>query len=274
MSNKIREIGVNARKQLKLAWVDGAIKEKEIGGYAEIDDSMISMIETLGEGKDHECHFERVFENLFHTHRPAAQTALLKNPPSGNDFVGALSWGGLNNEFNPKFRLRTLRDIVVDEDGIWLIAKPLCKPKFQADGTVNPPDIIEILDTRPSKNERRNFLESIGYITTVCSVLYASNKIDRARFIESVTKIHVPEMINRIDANSEFRAYLLDQEKRNEWVCTLENTRNWINDPTNRKLNWPIESFRIQFEPWTNEEKLEMLNAISAAKENAENNNS
>jgi len=256
----IRDIAIAARLQMKEAWVDGARKEKEIGGYAEIDDTTVHMIEVLGEGEEHACHFDRFFENLFHTHRPASQTALRKNPPSGNDFVGALTWGGLSNEFNPKFRLRTLHDVVVDEEGIWIIAKPLCKPPFRADGSQTPPDIIDVLDAQSSKEARRRFLEAIGFATTVYAILYASDKIDRQQFVASVSNIDVPATLRRIDANPPFRNYLVDQAARNGWACTYGAVSQWAADEQEaRKIQWPIRAFRIQFEPWVNDELAKAL---------------
>jgi len=250
---------------MKEAWIDGARKRKEIGGYAEIDDATLHMIEVLGEGDDHECRFDRFFENLFHTHRPSEQTALPKNPPSGNDFVGALSWGGLGNELNPKFRLRTLHDVVVDEEGIWLIAKPLRRPPFRADGTPTPLDVVDVLDRQPSKDARRRLLEAVGFVATAYAVLYASGKIDRRRFAENVARIDVPDAVRRIEANPAFRAYLADQASRNEWGCSFDAVSRWLADDEHaRQIAWPVDAFRVQFEPWTSEERDAMAAAVMA----------
>jgi hypothetical protein len=236
----LREISKKVKDSFANFFAEGAKNEKEIGGYMEIDETNVHLLEKCGEGKNHECQFDIFYENMFHTHLPSKMTPLKKNPPSANDFVHALSWGGINNELNPKFRLRTMFDAVADEEGIWLIGKN--------------DEILDILNGQPSKEDKRKLLDAVALSTTVFTVLYASGKISRENYIQFVSVLNMKEMKKKLldTKNVNFLNYLKEQQQKHEWAFDIDTVLEW---EKNANIVWPVRCFEIQFEEWNDEQR-------------------
>lgn len=186
-------------QELREVWARPENREREVGGYFIVDEAAAKVlsVQTLDADADEQFLFGQYYPYPWHTHPFDPAVPRAAHPPSGQDLVGTLAWGGVDNEeHNPNGSVHTRCDTAVTQFGRWQYRKT--------------PALKRHYDTLPDKQAKKRAERAWQFYVDVAVTLVNNARWTTERFIERMATIDWRWVHALRERNPKYWAWLRD----------------------------------------------------------------
>ena len=181
--------------------------EWERGGYITINKRGHAVqVFDLGFDSTKKYIFEKFHSCTWHTH--PLQPKCDCDPPSPEDLMESVKWGGLDSQYD----YQSAFDLVIDRTGFWIYgATPGLRALFRETKDSGNPQ-------KPSK-EREAFWCILEFYTWATTLLFLSKRFDEAKYLSMLgPDIDIAAFIERVKDNEALIKYL-ERQHDNQPQC-------------------------------------------------------